>query len=250
MLLKCDGHIMIAEKGSLAYRSSYQAMNKDDKLKALRSHLEKLPSVAVAYSGGVDSSFLLLIAHQVLGDKAIAVTNITSTYSKCEESSGKETARSIGADLFEVCSNELADPDFIDNPIDRCYYCKRDLFTEIIKLAKKKGIEHVVDGENADDMLADRPGHKAAIEMNIKSPLAEVGLTKDEIRSLSRQLGLRTAGKQQMACLSSRIPFNEEITVDKLRMVEKAEELIRSLGIKELRVRASWAGRTNRGETR
>ena len=149
---------------------------------------------------------------------------------------GKRPLNSIGP-IVEVCSNELADPDFIDNPIDRCYYCKRDLFTEIIKLAKKKGIEHVVDGENADDMLADRPGHKAAIEMNIKSPLAEVGLTKDEIRSLSRQLGLRTAGKQQMACLSSRIPFNEEITVDKLRMVEKAEELIRSLGIKELRVR-------------
>ena len=148
-----------------------------------------------------------------------------------------------------MCSNELADPDFIDNPIDRCYYCKRDLFTEIIKLAKKKGIEHVVDGENADDMLADRPGHRAAIEMNIKSPLAEVGLTKDEIRSLSGQLGLRTAGKQQMACLSSRIPFNEEITVDKLRMVEKAEDLIRSLGIRELRVRHHGQVAHYRGQT-
>lgn len=205
---------------------------KFDKLKQI---LRSFESVVIAFSGGVDSSFLAKVAYDVLGDKAIAVTADSALYSEVEEA--KEVAEEIGIKHELFFTEELDIPEFSDNPPERCYYCKKELFSKLWEIAKQQGFKHVVDGANYDDLGDYRPGMKAGAELNVSSPLKDAKLTKSEIRELSKRLGLRTWNKPSMACLASRFPYGTHITSEKLSAVGKAEKFLRELGIKQLRVR-------------
>ena len=207
------------------------------KLENLKSYLGSLESLAVAYSSGVDSTFLLKVAHDVLGDKAIAITATSSFYPKRESQEASDFCKSKGIKQIIVASEELDIPEIRHNPANRCYLCKKDLFTKILSIAKENGIDHVAEGSNMDDMGDYRPGLKAIAELGIKSPLRECGLYKEEIRTLSKQLDLPTWNKPSFACLASRFVYGEEITTKKLKMVEKAEEALLKLGFKQFRVR-------------
>ncbi|WP_039764882.1 MULTISPECIES: ATP-dependent sacrificial sulfur transferase LarE [unclassified Caldicellulosiruptor] len=208
-----------------------------EKYENLKSFLKSLGSVAIAYSGGVDSTFLVKVAYDVLGEKALAVTATSSTYPKREFEDAKKFIKEIGAKHIIIESEELEIEGFNKNPIDRCYYCKKELFEKIWKVAKAHGIEHVADGSNFDDLNDFRPGMKAACELNVVSPLKVAKLTKEDIRKLSKYLGLPTWQKPAYACLSSRIPYGEEITKEKLEMIEKAEDYLIELGFRQVRVR-------------
>jgi len=208
-----------------------------EKYENLKSFLKSLGSVAIAYSGGVDSTFLVKVAYDVLGDKALAVTATSSTYPKRELEDAKKFIKEIGAKHIIIESEELEIEGFNKNPVDRCYYCKKELFEKIWKVAKAHGIEYVADGSNFDDLNDFRPGMKAACELNVVSPLKVAGLTKEDIRKLSKELELPTWDKPAFACLSSRIPYGERITKEKLSMIEKAEEYLLGLGFKQVRVR-------------
>ena len=207
------------------------------KLENLKAYLRSLGSVAVAYSSGVDSTFLLKVAHDVLGDKAIAITATSSFFPKRESDEASDFCKANGIKQIIVASEELDIPEIRHNPTNRCYLCKKDLFTKIISIAKENGIEHVAEGSNLDDNGDYRPGLKAIAELGIKSPLRECNLYKEEIRTLSKQLNLPTWNKPSFACLASRFVYGEEITPQKLKMVEKAEESLLKLGFKQFRVR-------------
>ncbi len=212
-------------------------MNEEEKLVDLRRLLRDLGKAVVAFSGGVDSSFLLRIAYEELRQDVIAVINVSESFSSLERENAIALAEQIGVPHQIVHSREMEDDCFLSNPPDRCYYCKKAMLSEVSKAARQFGTENILDGTNADDLKAYRPGRKAGREMGVRSPLAEIGFSKSEIRSLSKALGLPTADKPQMACLVSRIPYNERITRKKLDMVEKAESYLISLGVKQLRVR-------------
>ena len=208
-----------------------------EKYTALKEYLASLENVAVAFSGGVDSTLLLKTAHDVLGDKAIAVT-VSSAFIAHRELHEAESfcaENSITQELITVDESEIEG--FTENPPDRCYLCKHAIFTRILETARKHNILHVVEGSNVDDLGDYRPGLKALQELSIKSPLREAGLTKAEIRQLSRELGLPTWEKPSYACLASRFVYGEKITREKLCMVEQAEELLQSLGFRQMRVR-------------
>ena len=207
------------------------------KLENLKTYLRSLGSLAVAYSSGVDSTFLLKVAHDVLGDKAIAITATSSFYPKRESQEASDFCKSKGIKQIIVASEELDIPEISHNPTNRCYLCKKDLFTKILSIAKENGIDNVAEGSNMDDMGDYRPGLKAIAELGIKSPLRECDLYKEEIRALSKEMGLPTWNKPSFACLASRFVYGEEITIQKLKMVEKAEEALLQLGFKQFRVR-------------
>ena len=191
----------------------------------------------VAFSGGVDSTFLLKMGQDVLGEKVVAATAQSPTYPKSEYEQARNLAKKLGVKHIIFSTDELNNPDFAVNPPQRCYYCKRELFTKLRELTRKEGLAYVVDGSNLDDRNDFRPGRQAKAEMAIRSPLEEARLTKSEIRQVSRQMELPTWDKPARACLASRFPYGEKITTQKTRVIERAEAYLMGLGLKQIRVR-------------
>jgi uncharacterized protein len=208
-----------------------------DKQKALRELLRLYRSCLVAYSGGVDSVFLARVAHEVLGERALAVIADSPSLPRRELEEALKLGEQFGFPVRLVKTAEFENPNYLANPNNRCYFCKHELFEELAPLAKTEGFAVIAYGENASDVGDFRPGAQAAKEFQVRAPLKEVGLTKAEIRELSAQLGLPTADKPQMACLSSRIPHGEPVTQGKLRMIEAAENALKDLGFYDVRVR-------------
>jgi len=207
------------------------------KLKQLKENLAGLRGAVVAFSGGVDSTFLLAVARDILGENVLAVTATSETYPERELFEARSLARQMDARHLEVLSEELDIPEFQHNPRNRCYYCKKELFAKLRSIADEHGLTHVLDGTNVDDLGDHRPGRQAAAELGVISPLEQAGLTKNEIRQLSHQLGLSTWDKPAYACLSSRFPYGTAITPERVRQVGQAEESLRTLGFRILRVR-------------
>ncbi len=207
------------------------------KYQELKNYLKSLKSVAVAFSGGVDSTFLLQAAINTLGDKVIAVTASSCSFPERELNEAKKFCAEKGIKHIIVKSEELDIEGFRQNPKNRCYLCKHELFEKILKIAKENNITAVVEGSNIDDNGDYRPGLIAVQELGIKSPLRQVELNKEEIRQLSKALGLATWNKQSFACLSSRFVYGETINEEKLKMVDKAEQLLLDLGFHQVRVR-------------
>lgn len=204
---------------------------------ALFRRLRALPSVVVAYSGGVDSAFLAWAATRALGDRALSVTADSPSYPERHRQMALAIARDFGLTHEFIRTDELDRPEYRANEPDRCYYCKNELFSHLSQLATERGFAAVADGSNADDRGDYRPGRRAAREFGIISPLDEAGLTKADIRSLSREAGLPTWDEPASACLSSRIPYFSEVTPEKLRVIEQSEDALRALGFRVLRVR-------------
>lgn len=212
-------------------------MNPHEKLEELKTNLARLGGVVVAFSGGVDSTFLLKLAYDVLGDRAIAVTARSSTYPEREYREATAYVEQLGVRLITIISEELEIEGFSKNPANRCYYCKKELFVKIVDIAKELGISSVADGSNVDDIGDYRPGMQALKELAILSPLKAAGLTKEDIRILSREMGLPTWDKPAFACLASRFPYGQEITKEKLNMIDQAEQFLLDHGFRQVRVR-------------
>ncbi|HEY1171427.1 MAG TPA: ATP-dependent sacrificial sulfur transferase LarE [Verrucomicrobiae bacterium] len=207
------------------------------KLQALRELLRGYGSCLIAYSGGVDSVLLAVVAHQVLGDKMLAVIADSASLPREELAEALELAERFQFPVRVIATDEFNNAEYLANPVNRCYFCKHELFTELAPIAVKEKFAVICYGENASDVGDFRPGAQAAKEFQVRAPLKEAGLTKVEIRELSAELGLPTADKPQMACLSSRIPYGEPVTRVKLGMIEKAEKVLRDLGFYDVRVR-------------
>ena len=208
------------------------------KLDEARGILRSLGSVVVAFSAGVDSTFLLNLAVETLGTQnVLAVMGISPSLGQRERQAGHELARQIGAEFVEVETGELSDPSYASNPTNRCFYCKEDLFVRLKKLAENRSFKAVLSGANADDVGDFRPGLQAGKELGVRTPLLDAGLTKDDIRRASRAMGLKTWNKPAMACLASRVPYGDEITAEKLKRIEQAEYVLKDLGFAQCRVR-------------
>jgi len=212
-------------------------MTLEDKVKKLENIIKDAGSLVVAFSGGVDSTYLLKVAHDILKDNVIAVTARSSTYPEREFNEAVEFAKSLGARHEVIVSEELDIDGFSENPLNRCYFCKKELFVKIRELADKYNIKYIADGSNADDLGDYRPGLMAVKELGVISPLKEAGMTKDDIREMSRRMGLPTWDKPAFACLASRIPYGQEITREKLEMIDKAEQILLGAGFRQVRVR-------------
>jgi uncharacterized protein len=209
----------------------------DSKSRQLNDFLGGVESIIVAFSGGADSAYLAWAATQVLGTAALCVTADSPSYPDHHRQLALDAARRFSLHHLLIHTRELERPQYRANPVNRCYYCKHELYTALSALASERGIRVIADGSNADDRGDYRPGRQAAREFGVLSPLDEAGLTKDEIRELSRRAGLPTWDEPASACLSSRIPYLAEVTDEKLRMIERAEQLVRGLGFRVCRVR-------------
>ena len=207
------------------------------KLDQLKAVLHGYGRTLVAYSGGVDSVLLAKVAHDVLGNDTLAVIADSPSLPRREFQEAVDIAKQFGFPLHVVNTHEMADANYTSNPSNRCYFCKSELFENLAEIAKREGWQTIVYGENASDVGDHRPGAAAANEYQVRAPLKEVGLTKTEIRQFSAELGLPTADKPQMACLSSRIPYGEPVTEEALGMIEAAENVLRDAGFYEVRVR-------------
>jgi uncharacterized protein len=207
------------------------------KLEQLQALLCSYESCLIAYSGGVDSVFLARVAHDVLGERSLAVIADSPSLPRRELDEALTLAQDFNFPVRVIKTGEFDNTNYLANPVNRCYFCKHELFTKLAPLAQSLGFKVIAYGENASDIGDFRPGSQAAGEFHVRAPLKEVGLTKVEIRTLSAQLGLPTADKPQMACLSSRIPYGETVTPEKLRMIEQAEYALKDLGFVEVRVR-------------
>jgi uncharacterized protein len=227
-----DTLVQIAVRGPSAPETTWQ-----ERLARLRDVLRGLGSVVVAYSGGVDSSLLLRVAHEVLGERALGVIGRSDSYAARELELALEQAERFGARVEIVTTGELADPRFRSNPANRCYHCKAELYRRLAEVAAGSGALAVLDGTIADDLGDWRPGRRAAEERAVRSPLADLGFTKRDVREAAASYGLSSHDKPASPCLASRIPYGSEITMEKLKMVEEGEALLRSLGLRELRLR-------------
>lgn len=208
-----------------------------DKYKKLKEILRSYGDLLVAYSGGVDSSFLLKIAHDVLGNRVMAVIAASKTYPEDECRAAVKYAEKLGVRYRVTHTKEFRDEKFLSNPPERCYYCKKELFSRLVAIARKEGIRYVADGSNVSDLSDFRPGANASKEYGIKSPLREAGFAKDDIRKLSRKLKVPSWNKPSLACLASRIPYGTRITGAILKKIDKGEKYLRGLGFKQVRVR-------------
>jgi uncharacterized protein len=207
------------------------------KADALYAALEKFPGLIVAYSGGVDSVYLAWAATQLLGPRTLCVTADSASYPERHRALAIRIAREFGFNHEVIRTDEMSRPEYRANPANRCYYCKQELYSQLTAIARARGIPVIADGSNADDRGDYRPGRQAAREFGVRSPLDEAGLTKADIRALSHAAGLPTWDEPASACLSSRIPYFSEVTDEKLRMIERAETVLRELGFRVCRVR-------------
>ncbi|MDR2718267.1 MAG: ATP-dependent sacrificial sulfur transferase LarE [Treponema sp.] len=212
-------------------------MTIEQKHEKLKNYLRELGSVAIAFSSGVDSTFLLKTAHDILGDKVIAVTARSCSFPKRELDETADFCKKENIVHVIFDSEELEIEGFSKNPVNRCYLCKKELFTKIVTVAEEYGISHIAEGSNTDDDGDYRPGLTAVAELGIKSPLRYAELNKAEIRQLSKEMGLPTWNKQSFACLSSRFPYGEEINPRRLGMIDKAEQFLLDMGFRQVRVR-------------
>lgn len=207
------------------------------KLDSLKHILSEMESAVIAFSGGVDSTFLLNVAHEVLGERCLAIIGSSETMPTLDYDLALDEVKKLGVNYLVIKTEELSNEEFVANPKNRCFHCKNELFSKLLNIAREKNFNWVVDGSNADDLKDYRPGLQAARKLGVRSPLQEAGLSKDEIRHFSQSMGLKTWNKPSSPCLSSRFPYGEEITLEKLQRVEKAEAFLRELGFNTLRVR-------------
>jgi pyridinium-3,5-biscarboxylic acid mononucleotide sulfurtransferase len=209
----------------------------EEKVDRLKKILRGMGSALVAYSGGVDSSYLAVVSHELLGDRSLAVFAFSPVAPQGEKEDAESLARSIGFRFKMIESNEMDNPAFVSNPTDRCYYCKSELFHELKPIAAAEGLAWILDGTNDDDLDDYRPGRKACAESGVRSPLMEAGLTKGEIRQLSREKGMPTWDRPASPCLASRIPYGIPVTAETLHKISEGEGYLHSLGLRQLRLR-------------